>query len=61
VAITTEHEADKIYVDVNVNSFVVEKQDLTDVGGKMKALGQMFVEEDFKDFFRPDTLWPDDD
>ncbi|HOX55614.1 MAG TPA: hypothetical protein P5205_05565 [Candidatus Paceibacterota bacterium] len=61
VVIATESVTDKVFVDVNVNTFAFPKELLMDVGGKMKALGQMFVEEDFKDFFKPDTLWPDDD
>ncbi len=61
IAITTEHVEDMVYVDVNVNNFPLEKADLRSIGSKMKALHQMFVEDDFKDFFRPDTLWPDDD
>lgn len=61
VVIATEHEADKIFVDVNVNNFPLEKADLRSMGSKMKALHQMLAEEDFKDFFRPDSLWPNDD
>lgn len=61
IVIATEQEADKTFVDVNVNNFPLEKADLQSVGSKMNALHQMFVEEDFKDFFRPDSLRPDDD
>lgn len=61
LAVATEHVTDKVFVDVNVNTFAFPKELLMEVGGKMKALGQMFIEADFKDFFRPDSLWPDDD
>ncbi len=61
IVIATEHVESKLFVDVNVNNFPLEKADLRSIGSKMKALHRMFVEEDFKDFFRPEPLWPDDD
>lgn len=61
LVIATEHVAEKVFVDVNVNTFAFPKELLADVGGKMKALGQMFIEQNFKNFFRPEPLWPDGD
>jgi hypothetical protein len=51
IVIATEHEADKIFVDVNVNNFPLEKDDVLDIGNKMRALGKSFIKADFRRLF----------
>lgn len=55
LAIATEHVQDKVFVDANANTFPLEKEDLLDIGKKMHALGEDFIEQEFSDFFRPDN------
>lgn len=57
LAIATEHVEDKVFVDVNVNNFPLEKEDLLDIGNKMQALGEKFVQDDFRKLFESEDDW----
>ena len=56
IAIATEHVVDKIFLDVNVNTFPLEEQDLLDIGNKLNALGEGLIQDEIEKFFKAEGL-----
>jgi len=54
ITIAAENVAEHCFEDAKTNRFLIHHADLTEIGSKLRALGDSFSTAAFKKFFEPD-------
>ncbi len=57
LVVATENPGEKVFEDVNASRFALEAEDLSDVGTKLDALGDILSNDEFRKLFQTDEPW----